>query len=260
MALKISKNKAKGGTSSKAELLPAKGYPARVVGIVDLGLHTKVNYKTKKVEGQQYMVRVTYELLNIFMKDEEGKDLKDKPRWISENIPITTALGYANAESQPWYQNCTIVKRVRAITGNPQEVLNDIGEQILGKACNVLVVHDSRGERTYANVGDVQQDAFAMLGQEAPALVNPMFSLDLSEPDLELFNNQPQFIQDKILSNLEFEGSVLSKMLADEDMDDEDEEDEAEDASESEEDNSSDGDDESEGEESSDDDDEDEPW
>jgi hypothetical protein len=260
MALNIAKNKTKSSGKKKAGLVPAKGYPARVVGIVDLGLHTKVNYKTNKVEGQQYMVRITYELLNCFMKDDDGKDIKDKPRWMSENVPITTALGYDNAPQQPWYGICAIVKRVRAITGDPEAEVGDIAEQLLGEACNVLVVHDKRGENTYANVGDVQQDPYSSLGQEAPALVNEPFSLDLSDPDLELFEKQPDFIKDKIFANLEFEGSKLAKMLADEDMDDEEEEQE-EDAAESEADNNDDAD-ESEEQESDEDeaDSDDEPW
>lgn len=254
MALNITKNKTK-GSGKKAELVAPKGYPARVVGIVDLGLHTKIDYKTQKVVGQQYMIRVTYELVNEFMKDDDGNDIKDKPRWMSENLPIATALGYDDAASQPWYGNCAIVKRVRAITGNLKEELGDIGEQILGEACNVLVVHEEKKGKTYANIGDVQQDPFAMLGQEAPALVNEAFSLDLSEPDLELFEKQPAFIKDKIFANLEFEGSPLAKML---DADDEEEEeDEAVETDEVEEDSTEEtSDDESEGDDS----DSDEPW
>ena len=65
----------------------------------------------------------------------------------------------------------------------------------------------------YANVGDVQGDPFAMMGQECPALVNDAKFLDLSDPDMELFEEQPGFIKERILKNLEFSGSVLEARL-----------------------------------------------
>ncbi|AUS01827.1 hypothetical protein NVP1293O_39 [Vibrio phage 1.293.O._10N.261.52.E1] len=226
MALKLAANKAKTtggtGTGKKRELVPAGQFPARLVRITDLGLHPKIDYKTGKVTGEQYKVRFTYELLTSFLKDEDGNDMKDKPRWISENIPITKALAFADAPAQPWYGNCGIVKRYRAISGNPLAAAEDLSV-LLGEACSVLVVHeaDRKGKTddegnvvVYANVGEVAADPFAMMGQEAPALVNEAKFLDLSEPSLELYEEEPNFVKEMIVTNLEFAGSPLEKLMA----------------------------------------------
>ena len=223
MALNLKNNKAKGssGSSKPRDVVPAGQYPARLVRIIDLGLHPKINYKTKKVEGEQYKVRFTYELVNSFLKDENGEDMLDKPRWISEDVNISKALAFDDAPAQPWYANCGIVKRVRALTGNPVATADDLAE-LLGMACAVLVVHEANKQGktdaegnpiVYANVGDVQGDPFAMMGQECPALVNDAKFLDLSDPDMELFEEQPGFIKERILKNLEFSGSVLEARL-----------------------------------------------
>lgn len=218
MALKLGENKTKssGGSSSGPRyLVPADQYPARVVEIIDVGLHPKLNYKTKEIEGQQYKVRITYELLTAFVPDEEGNDQLDKPVFVTEEINISPALGYADAAQQPWYSNCGIVKRARAILGNPNAVVGDLAE-LLGKACSVLVVHEPNKRDpniVYAKVGDVASDPFKIMKQEAPPLVNEPKMLDLSDPDIDVYNSQPQFIKDKILNNLEFSGSKLEALL-----------------------------------------------
>lgn len=33
-------------------------------------------------------IMLTYELCTEFMKDEQGNDIEDKPRWLSESIPL----------------------------------------------------------------------------------------------------------------------------------------------------------------------------
>lgn len=231
MALKMAANKAKstgGNGNKKRDLCPAGQFPARVVHITDLGLHPKIDYKTNKIVGEQYKVRITYELLTSFLLDEDGNEMKDKPRWVSENIPISKALGFADAPAQPWYGNCGIVKRYRAISGNPLAAAEDLAV-LLGEACSVLIVHeaakngktdDEGNPLVYANIGDVAADPFSMMGQEAPALVNTPTMLDLSEPDLAIYEAEPNFVKEMIVKNLEFSGSPLEKLMAGEEAGD----------------------------------------
>ncbi|MOA43842.1 hypothetical protein D3C78_1660410 [compost metagenome] len=48
---------------------------------------------------------------------------------------------------------------------------------------------------------------------KAPELVNPVKVFVLDEPDMEVFLSLPQWLQDKIKGNLEFNGSPLQKAL-----------------------------------------------
>ena len=46
-----------------------------------------------------------------------------------------------------------------------------------------------------------------------PELVNPSRVFDLDNPDMEVFNSFPDWIKEKITSNLTFSGSLLEGLL-----------------------------------------------
>ena len=48
---------------------------------------------------------------------------------------------------------------------------------------------------------------------KAPALVNPTKVFDIDEPDMEVFNSLPEWIQEKMKNNLNFSGSPLEAAL-----------------------------------------------
>lgn len=62
-------------------------YPARLVQIIDFGLQAQKPYKGQD-KPPVNEIGLTYELVDEFMKDENGEDIKDKPRWISETLPF----------------------------------------------------------------------------------------------------------------------------------------------------------------------------
>lgn len=197
---KNKKNQPKGNAQ---EPLDPGTYPCRVVQVLDLGVQTQKPYDNKpKAPVQEIMV--TYEFLDEFCVDEEGEVQEDKPRWLSETFPFHS-LEADLAKS---------TKRYRAL--DPQEMYDGDFTQLVGTPCMVTVVHNAgKG----ANAGKVYQNisgVSAMRPKEAakaPELVNEPKVFVLDEPDMVIYKSLPEWLQEKIASNLEFEGSALQEAL-----------------------------------------------
>lgn len=174
-------------------------YPARVVQIIDLGLQAQRPYmgQEKKPANE---IMITYELTDLFMIDEEGKDVEDKPRWISETLPWF-GLYADKAKSTQRYN-----------AFDPKGEYEGDFAKCIGTPVNVVIVNNESKGKTYDNVASVS----AMRAKDAektPELVNKSKVLDLANPDVDVFNSLPKWIQDKIKDNLEFKGSKLAAAL-----------------------------------------------
>jgi len=181
------------------EVLEADVYRARVVQILDLGLQPQRAYQGKdKAPANEIML--TYELVDEFMKDEAGEDIEDKPRWISETLPFY-GLFADKAKSTMRYN-----------AFDPSGVYDGDFSKCIDTPVNVTVVNNAVGDKVYNNVGNVA----AMSAKKAatmPELVNPSKVFDLDAPDMEIYNALPEWLRDKIKSNLNFQGSALQAAL-----------------------------------------------
>lgn len=197
MALNAAKVVGKGG--AKQETLDPGVYPARLVQIIDLGLQAQRPYQgQEKPPAQEIML--TYELSDEFMKDEDGEDIEDKPRWVSETIPLNN-LKADKAKS---------TLRYKAL--DPDMNYGGDFSQCLGIPVNVTLVNNESKGVTYTNVAGIA----AMRPKDAarmPELVNDSKFFDLDDPDMEVFTALPEWIREKIKSNLNFQGSVLQQKL-----------------------------------------------
>lgn len=195
-----------GNTGMKKELLDAGVYPGRLVGVIDLGMQEQREFKGEP-KPPQYELMLTYEFADEFMKDEEGNDLPDKPRWLSETMPFFN-LGAERAKS---------TLRYHAL--DPTEQHGGAWAELLGTACNItIIINAGRGKnvgKTYENIAGISTMRPKDI-ESLPDLVNPSRVFDLGDPDLEVFASLPEWIRDKIKSNLEFKGSLLSGLLEDE--------------------------------------------
>lgn len=190
--------------STPQENLEPGTYPARIVRVLDLGLQPQRQFPgDPKQKPPAYMINVTYELVDVFMRDEEGEDIEDKPRWISEEFPLY-ALTADVAKS---------TKRYKAI--DPENKFGGDWSLTLNSPCMVTTAQSTskKDQKVYDNVSNVTQ-ARARDAAKMPELKNPALFFDLSNPDLEVFNKLPKWQQDKIKGNLEFAGSPLERLLA----------------------------------------------
>ena len=197
MGLNAAKKKSTGGGKDFVEqpLLEEGSYKARVVQVIELGLQPQRAYKGQEKPPVD-MLYITYELADEFIVDEEGNEVEDKPRWMSEDFP------YYSLECD--MAKCN--KRLKAI--DPKDKTGGDWAKVAGAPCNVTFVHNKNGEKTYVNVGAVtpvrEKDIKGM-----PKLVNPPKIFDIDAPDMEILEALPKWLQDKIKSNLNYKGSVL---------------------------------------------------
>lgn len=199
MALIASKGAANNSNRVEQPIIEAGVYPARIVQILDMGLQAQRPYQGKE-KPPANEISITYELVDSFMVDEQGNELEDKPRWISESLPLHSL----NADKAKSTQRYT--------AADPNNVFNGDFSKLVDSPVNVSIVHNQVGDKTYVNIAGIA----AMRPKDAakcPELVNPPKILDLDAPDAEIFNSLPQWIQEKIKKNLNFNGSKLQAVL-----------------------------------------------
>lgn len=183
----------------KQEVMDEGTYPARVVQVIDFGVQEQRAYKGVAKPPAQTIYQ-TYEFLDEFCKDENGDDLEDKPRWLSEQFPLHS-LEADLAKS---------TKRYYAL--DPDEKFEGDFTLLVGEPCMVTInQYESKGElkNGVSSVAAMRPKEAA----KAPELVNPPKVFLIDAPDLEIFKSLPDWMQDKIKDSLEFEGSALDEAL-----------------------------------------------
>lgn len=193
--------KAAGGGNDKIAqpIIEPASYPARLVQLLDLGLQPQRAFQgTPKPPMQEIML--TYELVDVFMVDEDGEDIEDKPRWISETIPFHN-LKAEKAKS---------TQRYNAL--DPKGDYDGDFTKALGDPINVVLINNTVGDKTYTNVAGLSPMRPKEAGK-CPELKNPTTMFSLDDPDMEIYAKLPKWIQEKIGKNLNFKGSPLDKAL-----------------------------------------------
>lgn len=199
MGINASNVKSEGKKFAPQPDMEAGQYPARLVQVIDWGLQAQRPY-----EGQEkppaHTVNFTFELVDAFMVDEEGNDMEDKPRWVSKDMPLHPLIAERAAST----------KLAKALDPN-DELQGDFGK-MLGLPLNVTIAVTKKQGKTYTNVTSFG----AMRAKDAekcPELKNPTKVFDLDNPDLEVFNSLPEWMREKIKSNLRFAASPLERLL-----------------------------------------------
>lgn len=182
-------------------LLQVGGYPARVVGLIDLGIQKQKPY-LGKAKPPVPKIMLTYELTDAFMVDEEGNELEDKPRWISEILTFCP-VSQDKAKS---------TQRYLAI--DPDKKFDEDFSKLINEVCtvNIIINKDESSGKVYENVGNIvgmrERDKL-----KVPALKNEPQLFLLDEPDMELWEKLPKFVKDKILEAENIADTVLGKKL-----------------------------------------------
>jgi len=193
--LNTRKIKATGGNRVDQPLIAAGSYPARVAQIIDLGVQPRKAWKgTEKSPVDQ--IWFTLELPTEFMLDADGNEEKDRPRWLSRKINMFSST----------QENAVSTKFMEAL--DPTGELEDDWGKLLGFPCTVIVTHSKDGK--YCNIGSISP---VMKGMKIDELQNEAKLFDLENPDMELYEDLPEFLKEMISSNLNFKGSTLEQAL-----------------------------------------------
>jgi hypothetical protein len=192
-----------GAGRKQIDPVDAGTYPARLVQILTLGVQKQRSYKgEEKPPVLEFML--TYEMLDEFMKDDDGEDIEDKPRWISETMPFYN-LDTDKAKSS---------KRYYAL--DPDVKHGGDWGTLITTPCMITITHNEgvgkNAGRIYENIASVS----AMRPKEAakaPDLVNEPRIFDFYNPNMEVFNNLPEWLQTKMKEAIDFPGSALEEAL-----------------------------------------------
>ena len=192
-----------GGKFTPPPALDPGSYPARLVQIISLGMQKQDPFagEEKPPRPELYL---TYELLDEFLEDDDGNPIEDKPRWISETIPMHSL-------------DADLAKSTKRYTALDGDMVHDGNwAELAGTPCTVILTqHKSKKnpDRVYNNVKDIS----AMRAKEAakaPDLVNPPKVFDFDEPDMEIYWSLPEWLRTKMSESLDYEGSDLEKLVA----------------------------------------------
>ena len=188
-------------TFTPVEALEPGTYPARLVQVIDMGVQPSRPFKGQE-KPPRHRIYTTYELSHEFMKDEDGNPDPTKPRWISEDFAFFN-LEMTTAKSTERY-----------IALDPAGVCEGDWGRLLGIACQVTLTKEKRskgdGNTNYiSHVGG----PINLQGYVQPELVNPTKLFDLDQPDMDVFNALPEWLQKKIKGNLNYNNSPLQAAL-----------------------------------------------
>lgn len=186
------------GSGKRPDPIDAGSYPARLVQVISLGLQAQ-EFKGEKKDPRVDLY-LTYELLDEFLKDEDGEDDLEKPRWISERMPLYN-LDQDKAKSTARYYAL-----------DPQGVYEGDWTALVGAPCMVTVVQNEKKGKVYNNISatSAMRDKDA---KKAPDLVNPTRVFDPEDPDMSVWKQLPEWLQEVVKENLDFDGSVLSERI-----------------------------------------------
>jgi len=179
--------------------LPMPGtHMARLVGLTDLGHQPGFQYKGNDIPSS-YKIEFTYELPNSKMKD-------GRPHWISEEVKVNNFEGKGITS--------TMMARVRTL--DPENQSEDGSDLLvlLDKPCMVTV---SEGDNGYPKLKGQACVSGIPMGMEVPELENPMFSFDMSDPDMDMWESFTDFKKGKIKAALDYDETKLKQELALED-------------------------------------------
>lgn len=188
-----------GGDRVEQPVIEPGSYPSRIVQVIDLGLQAQRPYQGKE-KPPANEIMITYELLDEFYVDKDGNVQEDKPRWISETLPLYN-IKQDKAKSTQRYN-----------AADPENKYDGDFSQIVDACVNIAIVHNVVGDKTYTNVAGINAMR-AKDAAKAPALKNPPKVFDTEDPDMEVFGSLPERVQEKIKSNLRYQGSKLQALV-----------------------------------------------
>lgn len=175
---------------SSIEPVPVGSHKARCFCVCDIGTH-KITYPGKPTKDVR-QIRIAWELPECRMEFEDDGKKIDKPRVIGKDYTFSTYSESALSKHvTPWMGSCGDDFDFTALLMEP---------------CLLNVVHKTKGEKTYANIGAIMQ---LPSGVVVPELENEVIYYSIQEngkelPQAIIGNERMKWLQDKIESSNEW--------------------------------------------------------
>lgn len=163
-------------------------YVARLVQVIDLGQQEITDWKTKEFKGYGHRLWIVFE----FPTEKITINGEERPRWQGREYALS------------FHEKSGLTKLVNAL--DPQGKAKTLPE-LLGSPAMVTIGSTSGNNAKIENVVSLPK------GFQVDDLENPAKALDLSEPDLEVFESLPDWLKEKITSSKDFEKTRLAELL-----------------------------------------------
>jgi len=167
-------------------------YMARIVQVIDLGRQEVTDFKTGKPNGYKHKAHITFE----FPDETIELDGEQKPRWYGKDYVVSFH------EKSAMYALLTNLKKTD---------IESVGD-LVNTPCMVTIGRTANDKPKVTTVAGVPK------GVKVGALVNTANVFDMDDPDMEVWERLPQFIQENIKSSPDYEGSTLQNMIEDEEQ------------------------------------------
>ena len=172
--------KAPSGNNTSRAIAPEGAFVARCYQIVDLG----TTMQTGQFPGKKRKVQFIFELPTELHQFAEGES--EKPFYARSIYNLSMN------------EKAVLRRDIESWAG--KKMSNEIAENfdiftLLGKPCMVNITHVTKGDATYANIIGMSP---VPKGLVCPPAFNSALCYNTEEHDEDVFNQLPEFIQDKI--------------------------------------------------------------
>jgi hypothetical protein len=173
---------AKDSGGGEFELAPEGTFIARAFKIVDLGTQT-FEAKGAGDKKDSHKLLISWEILD----DDAGRQDNGEPFVVSKRYTLSLhEKSSLRADLQAW----------RGKAFSSQELQGFDLKNVLGQYCQIQVIHDKNGDKTYANVTAIMN----LKGANKPEGVLDDVWFDLDEPDMKVFESFSDRLKDTIRS------------------------------------------------------------
>ena len=179
-------------SSQKREIIPSGSYPARCISMIDIGT---IPYEWQGEKKSRTVIRLKFELptLTKVFNSDKGEQPYVIERQFTKSLHEKSAL-------LPFLNNW----RGKALTSDDCQSF-DLGK-LLGAECMLSIVHNSVGDKTYANIGGIST---LPKGLECPSQFNHSFIWDYNDNyNADAVNSAndfiPSWLQESIKSSSEW--------------------------------------------------------
>jgi len=192
------KIKANGGGG--AGTCPAGDHPAICISVIDLGVQRTAN-------GNKPLLMLTFELPGslVTFKDDDGKE-QTRPRVISRRF--TKSMHEKSSLRK-------FIERMRGAKFTDAQASDFDVATLTGKPCMLEIVHNVKGDKTYANIELVSRYKGEALKQTHASWV-----YDLAAPNDQLFQQFPAWLQKVIGERIQTAQRGATPLPGADDMDD----------------------------------------
>lgn len=193
--------------------VPPGSYIARCVQVIDLGTQTSSG---KFGQKSAHKLRITWEVFG----DEDDPLVVERD---GKKLPMTVSKEYTVS----LHEKAGLRRDLAAWRGrdfSEEERQGFSVDKLLGVYCMLNVTNDEANNgKTYANVAGIAPLPKALAANK-PAGVHELVRFDLDEPDMEVFESLPEWLQKRIEQAPEYSdsrepvGMVVATAAADDDI------------------------------------------